>query len=365
MKISHRILGVLLCMGALHSTLSAQKFAADYLRGGIDDGNKLLGAYLKPFGNGIGAGLNNGWYNTAETHKTLGFSVNVIANVSFVPTDDKTYNIQDLNLSNLTLQNPANSVAPTVMGANADGPGLEILVDDPATPGVDRDLVLTRFNAPKGTGIGFLPTPMIQGAVGLPKGTEIMVRFMPTVSSSGVNGKFNLFGFGVKHDIKQWIPVVSELPFDVSVMGAFTRMNMGVDLNLQPDVNSVSNQAVYSNQEMLFNVNAITANFIVSKKIAFFTPHISAGFNSSRARLRVQGDYPIVTDVIRDNASPDYGKKLYTDVTDPIDTKFENEMDFRVNAGFRLKMFGVMCLSLDYTYARYSTLTMGLGVAFR
>ncbi len=365
MKFTHRILSVVLCFGAMYGTVSAQKFAADYLRGGIDDGNKLLGAYLKPLGNGFGAGLNNGWYNTAEVHKPLGFSVNVIANVSFVPKDDRTYNLQDLNLTRLTLQNPANSFAPTVMGDNTDGSGLEILADDPATPGLDRDLVLTRFNAPKGTGISFVPTPMLQGAVGLPKGTEIMIRFMPTVSSAGVNGNFNLYGFGVKHDIKQWIPVVSELPFDVSVMGAFTRMNMGVDLNLQPDANSISNQSVYSNQEMLFNINALTANLIVSKKLAFFTPHISAGFNSSRARLRVQGDFPIVTDVVRDNSSPNYGKKVYADVSDPIDTKFENELDFRVNAGFRLKMFGLMCLSMDYTYARFSTFTLGLGVSFR
>ena len=37
----------------------------------------------------------------------------------------------------------------------------------------------------------------------------------------------------------------------------------------------------------------------------------------------MQGDFPIVTDVIRDNTNPNYGKKVYADVSDPIDTKFE------------------------------------------
>jgi hypothetical protein len=47
--------GVLLLLSA--TTVNAQKFAADYLRGGIQDGNLLLGQYLKPFGNSFGAGL--------------------------------------------------------------------------------------------------------------------------------------------------------------------------------------------------------------------------------------------------------------------------------------------------------------------
>jgi len=354
------------CMAISFSSVKAQdKFAADYLRGGINDGNKLLGEYLKPFGRGFGAGLNNGWYNTAETHKPLGFSVSVITNLTFIPSADKSYDISQLNLERLTLENPGNSMAPTVFGENKDGAGLEIRVDDPATPGSDRDYILTRFNAPKGTGIGFLPIPMIQGAVGLPKGTEIMIRFIPTLTSSGINGSFNLYGFGLKHDIKQWIPVISELPFDLSVMGAFTRINTSASLDLQPDAGSVSSRSVYAEQEMLFNVNAMTANLIFSKKIAFFTPHISAGFNTSRARLRVVGDFPIVSHVEENPASADFGKKIYKDSNDPIDTMFDNEMDFRVNVGFRLKMFGLVCLFADYTIARYSTLTMGLGVSFR
>lgn len=357
--------GVLLCCLAFN--LPAQKFAADYLRGGIQDGNLLLEQYLKPFGNSFGAGMNNGWYNTAETHKKLGFSLMLNTNLTFIPVDDQTYDVSKLGLQRLSLQDPTKVEAPTVFGDNADGPGLQVLVDDPATAGQEKDLVLTRFNAPKGIGVPMIPTFMLQGAVGLPKNTEIMVRYLPTISLPGVNGEMGLYGFGIKHDIKQWIPVINNLPFDMAVMGGFTRVNTGVALDLQPDAGSIGAGATgtFNNQEMVFNVNALTGNLIFSKKIAMFTPHISVGYNNSRSRLRVNGNYPIAVGVVTDSSSPDYRKKVYDNIQDPIDVKFENVGDFRINAGFRLKMAGVICLAMDYTLARYSTFTLGLGVSVR
>jgi len=363
LKLNNITCGVLLLLAA--TTVNAQKFAADYLRGGIQDGNLLLGQYLKPFGNTFGAGMNNGWYNTAETHKKFGFSIMLNTNLTFVPTEDQSYDLSKLNLQRLTLQDPTNVIAPTVFGEDKVGPGLQVLVDDPSSPGPDRDIVLTRFNAPKGVGFAMMPTFMIQGAVGLPKNTEVMVRYLPTISLPGVNGQMGLFGFGIKHDLKQWIPFMSAMPFDLSVMGGYTRINTGVDLDLQADAGSVGATSTFSNQEMVFNVNALTGNLIFSKKIAFFTPHISVGYNNSRARLRVNGNYPIAVGVVTDSNSPDYTKKIYENVEDPIDVKFENVGDFRINAGFRLKMAGVICLAMDYTLAKYSTLTFGFGVAVR
>ena len=35
----------------------------------IGAGKSLIEAYFSPFGNALGASLNNGWYNTAKPHK--------------------------------------------------------------------------------------------------------------------------------------------------------------------------------------------------------------------------------------------------------------------------------------------------------
>jgi hypothetical protein len=344
--------------------LSGQGLAADYLKGGIGDGNKLLSAYLKPLGHATGAGLNNGWYNTAETHKVLGFSVSLIMNASFVPSDDKSYNVTTLGLTQLSPVNPGQVTAPTLFGSSNSGAEMEIRVDDPALPGPDRNFQLTKFNAPKGTGLGFMPTPTLQGAIGLPKGTELMFRFLPKLNSNKPDLTIGLWGVGVKHDIKQWIPIVSKLPVDLAFMAAFTRLTTTTSLDLQPDANSVGTlPGGYNNQEMEFDVKAFTTNLVFSKKILFFTPHVSVGYNFSKASFKLNGDYPIPTGVV--TSGVDTGKKIYTNFANPISTEMNNINDFRVNVGFRLKFLVLGCFFADYTLAKYSTLTAGLGISFR
>ena len=55
----------------------------DLLRGGVEDANLLVNEYLRPVGNGFGVDLNNGWYNTARTHKFLGFDITVMGTIRF------------------------------------------------------------------------------------------------------------------------------------------------------------------------------------------------------------------------------------------------------------------------------------------
>ena len=40
-----------------------------------DDASNFLEAYFSPIGESFGAGLNNGWYNTAKPHKLGGFDI--------------------------------------------------------------------------------------------------------------------------------------------------------------------------------------------------------------------------------------------------------------------------------------------------
>jgi hypothetical protein len=55
-----------------------------------------------------------------------------------------------------------------------------------------------------------LPVPMYQLGLGLPKGFELKVRFAPTVKMDDF--QFNLFGIGIMHDVKQYIPGIKGDP---------------------------------------------------------------------------------------------------------------------------------------------------------
>src|SRR6056297_2859240 len=73
----------------------------DFFKAGINDGMKLMEAYISPFANAFGAGFNSAWYNTAKPHKLGGFDVTLSVSAAFVPDDALEFDLAGLNFSSL------------------------------------------------------------------------------------------------------------------------------------------------------------------------------------------------------------------------------------------------------------------------
>ncbi len=321
----------------------------------------LFQAYLKPYANAFGANLNGGWYNTAKPHKLFGFDLTLTISTSFVPSSDKTFDPTNVLGSKFKMTQSTTS-APTVAGDNKTGP--EITYQNSV-----------KFRTPKGTGVGFIPSPMLQLGIGLIKQTDVTVRYMPTFNISDF-GSMNMWGVGVKHSLKQWIPGIKMAPFfNLSVFGGYTRLSTTANLNLQQEYYSTNLNAVienpslkYDNQKMEFVANGFTGNVIASFDLPVITFYGGAGFSSTNTSLKLKGDYPMVK---LETTGANAGKLVVKDInklTNPLDIEMKS-MDGsktkpRLNAGFRLK-FAVVTLHFDYTYANYSVATAGLGISFR
>src|ERR1700743_163916 len=93
------------------------------IRSSPADATKLFQNYAEPLFKGFGTGLNSGWNNTAKTKKFLHFDLRVTANVAFVPTGDKTFDVTKIGLSNHITVDPASTtnIAPT-FGGSKNGP---------------------------------------------------------------------------------------------------------------------------------------------------------------------------------------------------------------------------------------------------
>ena len=61
----------------------------------IFQGEKLIETYFTPMTESFGAGLNNGWYNTAKPHKFGGFDVTFTLNTVIIPNSAETFKIED------------------------------------------------------------------------------------------------------------------------------------------------------------------------------------------------------------------------------------------------------------------------------
>jgi hypothetical protein len=331
------------------STLKAQDDITNIFKAGVNDLQTIAEGYIKPLGYGFSAGLGNNWYNTAATHKLLGFDITVGASGVFTPSSDQKFNLT--GLKSLTAVH-GETTAPT-FGSKGDGVAL-VMKDKDGNQ-------LTKFNTPDGV-YNITPVPSLQLTIGLPLGNDLSVRFVPTINTNNFN--VSLWGIGLKHNIKQWIPGVKHLPFDAAVMIGYTKFKLDYTFDdpITPsDLNSSGpdeNSATYDNQGMKLRASAFSANVIISKKLAFFTPYIGLGIIRSSFDFNFTGNFPILDYNSTTNAT------TVKTLTDPIPLHYALTQP-GLTAGFRLKMLWVLAFHAQYTLQKYSTASIGFGLNIR
>jgi hypothetical protein len=280
-----------------------------------DDAKVLAKAYTEPFGYMLGRSLNGGWYNTASVHSILGLDVTLGLNFASVLSSAKTFDVNDylskMN-GNWILKDPTYK-APNFAGKMDNRPVLR-----ENTTGKELEL-------PNGIGLSLIPIPIIQAGLGLPFHTEIIGRFFPTVSL-GKYGKVGLWGIGLKHDIKEDLPIIKHLPIlQISALVGYT--HLGMDFNIADP------------KKLTFNTNAFTARIIAGANLPFIAFYWGFGYG---------------------NVASEFDLKAYNE---PLNDKIKNGA-FDSNLGMRLKI-GPLTLHGDYTFGDYSVISAGLGLTYR
>ncbi|MDA3821805.1 MAG: hypothetical protein PF450_04220 [Bacteroidales bacterium] len=364
MKKIRNILTALALLFALNSA-NAQVPSLDFLSGFENDTRLILGEYMAPYINIVGANLNGGWYNTAKPHKLGGFDITASVSVAYAPDAALQYDLSTLDLE-LNVDG-VSTIAPTIAG---DMEALPVLVSsqivtNPVT-NLQENVEIARVVHPNGTGVNFLPLPMAQVSLGLFKGTDVTVRYIPSISMGDI-GKVGLFGIGGRHSISQWIPVIKRLDFlNISVQGGYTKLSSEAFLNMLPDESvevPMINQPKWDEQRMYLNFGSWTLNLIASQSIPIVTVYEGIGFSSSMADLAMLGQYPVKTYV--SEAGADFGKSTVVAKTDPIpEMEFDSNNNLRLNAGIRFKL-GLLTIHYDFTKTLYATHTAGIGISFR
>lgn len=313
-----------------------------FLKAGPQDASKLMNAYLNPMIEGLSYGFNGGWYTTAKAHKTLGFDIGFSINAVFIPSSKNYFTPGDLNLSTTDLVSPSSGKAPTIIGPS-----------DATTYNVDADgdgQSDGSFDGPKGLDfkdnikISGVAVPTVQIGVGIYKNTDLKIRWIPEIEFG--SSKVKLIGFGVMHDIKQHIPGIKMLPFDLSVLVAFTNIKGSTDM---ADPTFPPSAGDTSPQVLNYDMDAWLFQALISKKLAIVTFHGGIGYNTINTSSDVKGSYTVA-------GYPQAFK-------DPVSLSFKNK-SMRISAGMRLNL-GPIYINGEYTLQEYSTVSVGLGVTIR
>ena len=290
----------------------------------INQGEKLIEAYFTPMAESFGAGLNNGWYNTAKPHSLGGFDITFSLNTVIIPKSAETFKIENEFGGVFTSKDSDINEASTIFGSKDK---TELIYKNSNTQ-LEVD-----FKMPGGLKIPAMPLPMLQAGIGLIKKTSIDVRFMPMLNV-GNAVKVNLFGVGLKHDLLQWIPAIGNtIPMSLSVQGGYTSLNT---------------ELVVAGQGVLLSTQATTINLVASKKLLMVTGYAGLGYNTSNTSFEANANFNL--------EGINFEEKITID--------FESKNNLRANLGLRLNL-AIVTIQADYTFSEFPTATLGLGVSLR
>jgi hypothetical protein len=355
MKKTSCLIAVLLLFMAF-TKVHAQGGFSEVIKVSPSDATKLISAYGEPLFKGFGVGMNSGWTNTAKPKGLLHFELKFSATDAFTPVSDKSFDVTKIGLSSgVGPTNPNNTIAPTISGERStDGPELNVYDAN--------HHIVDQFNLPSGK-LPILPTPQIQLTMGLIDGTDVTVRGFPQINFGGDVGDVSMIGFALKHDIGQYIfgPAKMLVPFNPSILAAYSRLSLSDNLNIQPDDGAKhdptdpNTNTDFSTQHTNAHFNSFLLQAVISKKLLFFTPFWAVGYNTASTHFAAIGNYPVTS---RETLTQEY----YTVYTDPVNINETTVSGFRTDAGFQVN-FG-FSIYVAYSYAQYSSVTAGFGLSF-
>jgi hypothetical protein len=334
---------------------NAQSGFDNLLKSGPGDATKLINAYANPLFKGFGVGLNSGWNNTASTKKLLRFDLRITASAAFVPVSDKTFDVTKIGLSSaVTPADPTKTIAPTIGGSSNPGPVMNIN-DNNGKP-VDQ------LTLPKGY-TSIIPAPTVQLTIGLIQNTDVTVRAIPSISLGSSLGSVSMFGLGLKHNLMHDIlgKKATVVPFDLAIAFGYSRLNLNIPVNVQPSANAQPADAQqstdFSNQRIEGHFNSFMAQAIISKKLLFFTPFLSVGYNSTNTSVGAMGNYPV------SSSSSLIGGPRYVTYTNPVTINEKSINGMRADLGFQLNL-AVFRIYASYSIAQYQSVNAGIGFGF-
>ncbi len=365
-------------LGILLAGIASWAFA------GINDDLQKLGTdaakgYLKPIVSTLGADLNQGWFREAPKPELFGLDISakVVAAGTMFNSDAEQFSattttnidenvaklvaaqivgtsLADTALRKAAITQVANqlkglSMTMTLAGPTIIGPKKKSSSQDVTTAPSPDEITYTvtspvkvynpatHDSTPVGTktvGMGLggvgqskyfigVPAAFPQLTIGTLAGTQLAIRYCPTFR------EFSFFGFGISHNPGFWFDQ-AQLPLGInsSVTFAYSSFNYG--------------------DYMKFS--GWNAGLQASRRFGFrflnFAPYVGVGVEKATLEVSYLTDFNGLD-----------GK--------PIQVNFSStgENFYRATAGLNLRL-GVIDISGDYTLAKYTSASVGLGLGF-
>ncbi len=325
------------------SLFSLSSFAQDEInelfKANKSDATKLIQAYMNPFLKGFSYGLNSGWNTTGAAKKFGRFEIRVGLAGTIIPERDKTFDVTKIGLSSsIRPADPTKVLSPSIGGEEVKGPLMNIY-DSNNTKAFDFDL-------PKGANLSLVPAPQVQASVGLLRGIDVTLRYVPEIDLGSKSGSVNMLGGGIKVNLLRLFAgkMTDKIaPFDLAASIGYTSLEYNLPLNVQTPGSNYTNQNLYA------KFTGMNYEAIISKKILFLTPFFSLAFQKTEHDVKINGVYPFQTPL------------GYQDITNPVEFNGSYKTGLRANLGLQMNITFLRVFA-SYSTGDYKAFNAGLGI---
>jgi hypothetical protein len=266
--------------------------------------------YVSPLSTWFGTYFNSGTYYDASVPKIWGFKFNLVGLYTVIPEDQKTYK-PNPQLSGVGDIEPTATIFGNKASYYLGSKGF--------------------YTYPTGLALNAVPFAIYQIA-GSFYNTELMIRYFP--NSKFDNTKVGMFGFGIKHEISSYFPM---LPVDIAVQILYGK------LDFEYNDDDPANYTKIKSNNFAFNVHAsktFSGMFIIYSGLQYE----SSSMDFSYYFEDENNDYP------------QYGNKVQ-------DFNIDGDNVVRFTLGGAIKL-GVFVVNADLNITKFTTYTTGLSLDF-
>lgn len=224
----------------------------------------------------------------------------------------------------------------TVLGENS--PDILMVIDYQNS---DGSMSQTEITLPQGigsTGVSAIPSAYLQASVGLLKGTEVKLRFLPKIKIEGV--ETNFYGGAIQHEVTSWIPGGKVFPLHISALIGYTEFKGSYALESNTIVEG-------NNQKVETQIDSWLFTAIVSTKFPIINFYGGLGYVSGSAYTDLKGTYLIKEGVISSQT-----------ITDPF--RLSNDVSgIKATLGTALTL-GFFGIHAGYSFQKFNNVNVGL-----
>lgn len=292
----------------------------------VNDLVYLAGEYTFPAAEAAAYQSSGGWYTSAKKKELWDLEFSVQGNLLFIPNKRKNFVIDEAKLTNLSIQGSATTAStPTALG------GDNFVVLEGNFNGNNFE-----FDSPEGVDETFVKHAQIQAALGLWGGTTFIARYSPKIKINKTY--YQILGFGLQHNLSQWIPKIEESSFDISGLVTYSFYSVSDNFSEVDLLIGKLNSVIVDGQSFMFNL-------IASKQINKFNFSTGLGLTSSKFEFEVGGEGDQILGLLNDRLGALNESKTNFKADLGIDYRFG---DFSVNSMLTVGNFTNLILGLNY-----------------